>query len=830
MGSGGQGVVWKALDTLIGETVALKFYTHPLHHWDSRGIENVRKEVIRMRRLQIAGVVPVHDLIMTRYGPAVVMAYIESRSLERLLAEEGPQKPEAVKVWLPKLCRVLDRLHQEMEYVHRDLKPGNILITGEDDVYLCDFSLSRSLRPQLSGRTVTHYQMGTPAYISPQQLCGADPDPRDDIFALGVVLCEVLTGKVPYSSGNLLLRIEGKRDDGKANWWGELTQLPGAQQWRTAIAACLSYAPEGRPSRAMEVIELIDAEFDGRKRRSGLGFAFLLGLAGLVCMGVLWFGLRVGNGEPVEGDDPVKEVANEGWQRYRKTEPMFWAGSMAKSLVLHVPVSPWYASDRSGFQVETTPIAGSVPGFRGDDNGAMAFDGRNRLRVDMHPGLVFGAEDDWCLSFWIQPIGEEGTIIDYQQQPGRGFSYQLGLDGGVPQLWIHALDQGTARADKALSAGEWNHLIVWKRGKTFGFRINGEPAGETEFARLRSTAIETEPLLTIGADRSSYRVPLSFHLDEFTIWRSALSEIGWYTAFKYRPVERGGDPRSFMALLERYALIGQYSFDLGAIEPAVRERFGVGAELAEWNQFKKDFMRTGELLATSLQLEPKQKLHMRYWGSQQTDGRRAIFAEYANGHVLETYLAHDILIDRSFALGSWQSPGMPLVRLMEATDTGWRRRSMDIAAGERVGASEVLRSELIEGGKVIVVGLGYNAWMAEEGGEIRITLGGQKAQAEVRLELTFTGERFDSVRLAVIRSSGERIERTLPPVITVHGVWCVLVDGKLSLAVLDNQSVEPALALTEVIPEFETARVRNLMVERWGASLQPRWIEIGVKH
>jgi tetratricopeptide (TPR) repeat protein len=204
LGSGGMGDVFLAEDTRLGRRVALK---RPSQAWlsipDARA--RLHREASAAATLTHPHIAAIYDVLDVGSEPYIVMEYVEGESLARALGRGRLPVEQAVHVGL-QLADALVAAHGK-GVVHRDLKPGNVCMTPEGEVKILDFGLASARTPvggSAARLTVPGQFMGTPGYSSPEQLSGAPASPGDDIYALGVLLFEVLTGRRPFEAGNAL--------------------------------------------------------------------------------------------------------------------------------------------------------------------------------------------------------------------------------------------------------------------------------------------------------------------------------------------------------------------------------------------------------------------------------------------------------------------------------------------------------------------------------------------------------------------------------------------------------------------------------------------------
>src|SRR5215470_7032665 len=199
LGRGAMGVVYKAMDPTIGRTVALKTMRLDVHGLDSQ--EMVRRF---QNEARAAGVLN-HPNIVTIYDAGehegifyIAMEFIEGTTLHELLMEKRVLPTEEVLGITRQICRGLDYAHSN-GIIHRDVKPANIMITANGTVKIMDFGIAKS-----GGQvTNTGQVLGTPNYMSPEQVKGRPLDGRSDLFSLGVLLYEMLTGEKPFIGQNV---------------------------------------------------------------------------------------------------------------------------------------------------------------------------------------------------------------------------------------------------------------------------------------------------------------------------------------------------------------------------------------------------------------------------------------------------------------------------------------------------------------------------------------------------------------------------------------------------------------------------------------------------
>lgn len=238
IGRGGMAVVYRAEDTRLGRKVALKLLSSSLsdqEHFKQRFIKESRLAA----SLDHPNIIPIYEAGNADGLLFIAMRYVVGSDLKVALAD-GPVTPARASRLFEQIGDALDAAHN-LGLVHRDVKPGNILLTSlherSDHVYLTDFGLTKRASSLTAGLTGTGHFLGTIDYVAPEQITSKPVDARTDIYALGCVLYECLTGQVPFH-----------RDDDAATMWAHLVDPPPPV---TASRHDLSSAVDDVVARAM---------------------------------------------------------------------------------------------------------------------------------------------------------------------------------------------------------------------------------------------------------------------------------------------------------------------------------------------------------------------------------------------------------------------------------------------------------------------------------------------------------------------------------------------------------------------------------------------------
>ncbi len=197
IGTGATSRVARAFDPMIGRHVAIKLFSPQLAEGEGR--ERFIKEARVVGQISHPSIVALHDMGIDEATstPYLVMEYVEGHPLERVLEKGSVPFPRAC-AWIADIAMALNLAHRK-GIIHGDVKPANILVTDEGRVKLTDFGMAR-----LASRDAKDTPLlGTPAYWCPEQILGKPQDARSDIFSLGVVLYEMVTGKRPFDADSL---------------------------------------------------------------------------------------------------------------------------------------------------------------------------------------------------------------------------------------------------------------------------------------------------------------------------------------------------------------------------------------------------------------------------------------------------------------------------------------------------------------------------------------------------------------------------------------------------------------------------------------------------
>ena len=245
LGTGGMSSVYKATDRILERTVAVKILAEHLHD-DERFVERFKREALAVAKLIHPNIVQVYDTGVDQGRHYIVMEYVEGRSGAQILQRQGAVEPEVAAEVGVQACAGLDYAHRR-GIIHRDVKPGNLMIVGgpvgggEMIVKLTDFGIARAI--EQTRITQVGSVVGTAAYLAPEQVRGEEATPATDVYALGVVLYQFLTGRLPYegsSLAELAVRQQNEKPLPPSTYDGDIPEPLGAAVLR---------ALEGDPNR-----------------------------------------------------------------------------------------------------------------------------------------------------------------------------------------------------------------------------------------------------------------------------------------------------------------------------------------------------------------------------------------------------------------------------------------------------------------------------------------------------------------------------------------------------------------------------------------------------
>jgi serine/threonine protein kinase len=431
IGQGGMGVVYRAYDLRLKRTVALKLVTPELA-LDDRFRERFTRETELAMALEHPNVVPVHDAGDVAGRLYLAMRLVTGTDLRKLLRAEAPLEASRALSICRQVANALDAAHAR-GLVHRDVKPSNVLLDEDEHVYLADFGLTRR-REEQGAQPGDGRSVGTPAYLAPEQIEGKPLDGRADVYGLGCLLFESLTGTVPYA-----------RDSRLAVAWAHLEEEPPrASELNPAlpepvddvVRAALAKEPEERYRTCGALIEAAEEAFGIRSRWRSRRLLLATGLVAAAAVTAAAAALLVGGGtEPptVVPNSLVKIDATT-----RKVVDVVPVGRIPDEITV-AGRYVFAASQGDGTLTRVDRRTGSVvTSGRYDASDGLAWEGHNRLWVGSVGRRVVQLVDATL------PPYDLGASLPYVPLP-RG-THGMSLAVGADSLWIATSPAGCAAA------------------------------------------------------------------------------------------------------------------------------------------------------------------------------------------------------------------------------------------------------------------------------------------------------------------------------------------------------------------------------------------------
>ena len=241
LGKGSMGIVYKAHDPNIDRPIALKVMRRD-RVTSQDFVQRFLKEARAIGKLSHPNIVSVYDAGQDRGALFIAMELLEGKSLEEIMKNKRLGPHDIVKLGI-QVAEALDYAHQQ-GIVHRDIKPSNIILTPAEQVKITDFGIARIEDPSATQQTQAGQILGTPAYMSPEQVRGGQVDSRSDLYSLGVILYELITGNRPFTGDSIATIFSAILLEEPAAL--EVSDSPMRQTLNEVVVKSLNKSPEKR--------------------------------------------------------------------------------------------------------------------------------------------------------------------------------------------------------------------------------------------------------------------------------------------------------------------------------------------------------------------------------------------------------------------------------------------------------------------------------------------------------------------------------------------------------------------------------------------------------
>jgi serine/threonine protein kinase/tetratricopeptide (TPR) repeat protein len=267
LGQGGMGRVYKAYDKELDRTVAIKVVREGAIG-QADALKRFKQELVLASKISHKNILRIHDMGDVGGLRFISMAFVEGQDLQHIIHDNPKMPLDRILNFARQIAEALAAAHAE-GVVHRDLKPQNLLVDKNDQIFVCDFGLAKSFEEGAIGMTRTGAFLGTPRYMSPEQVEGKPADNRADLYSYGLILYEMVTGDVPFT-GESTLKVMYQRIQEKPK--SPKLIKPDLPNWLVRIIMrCLERNPDDRYQNAYEILADLQASQSGNSvSRAGM--------------------------------------------------------------------------------------------------------------------------------------------------------------------------------------------------------------------------------------------------------------------------------------------------------------------------------------------------------------------------------------------------------------------------------------------------------------------------------------------------------------------------------------------------------------------------------
>jgi eukaryotic-like serine/threonine-protein kinase len=259
LGQGGMGRVYKAYDKELDRTVAIKVVREGAIG-QADALKRFKQELVLASKISHKNILRIHDMGDVGGLRFISMAFVEGQDLQHIIHDNPKMPMDRILNFARQIAEALAAAHAE-GVVHRDLKPQNLLVDKNDQIFVCDFGLAKSFEEGAIGMTRTGAFLGTPRYMSPEQVEGKPADNRADLYSYGLILYELVTGDVPFT-GESTLKVMYQRIQEKPK--SPKLIKPDLPNWLVRlIMRCLERNPDDRYQNAYEILADLQGSLSG---------------------------------------------------------------------------------------------------------------------------------------------------------------------------------------------------------------------------------------------------------------------------------------------------------------------------------------------------------------------------------------------------------------------------------------------------------------------------------------------------------------------------------------------------------------------------------------
>jgi eukaryotic-like serine/threonine-protein kinase len=259
LGQGGMGRVYKAYDKELDRTVAIKVVREGAIG-QADALKRFKQELVLASKISHKNILRIHDMGDVGGLRFISMAFVEGQDLQHIIHDNPKMPLDRISNFARQIAEALAAAHSE-GVVHRDLKPQNLLVDKNDQIFVCDFGLAKSFEEGAIGMTRTGAFLGTPRYMSPEQVEGKPADNRADLYSYGLILYEMVVGDVPFT-GESTLKVMYQRIQEKPK--SPKLIKPDLPNWLVRIIMrCLERNPDDRYQNAYEILADLQGSLSG---------------------------------------------------------------------------------------------------------------------------------------------------------------------------------------------------------------------------------------------------------------------------------------------------------------------------------------------------------------------------------------------------------------------------------------------------------------------------------------------------------------------------------------------------------------------------------------